>query len=144
MSGLPPGVPANHPYFDPPDELGDCVRCDEPVFPRTQLIDDRGRLWHESCAPPAPEECDDPRPRNRSRRPDEVYADVVRDQQAQSAALQAKADAEGVSCLACWDQPTADGASMIDGKPRPSLPCPRCGVTYPARIAAGDVRNGPA
>lgn len=56
MGGLPPDVPANHPHFDPPDDLGDCVSCDEPVFPGTQLVDDRGRLWHESCAPPAPEE----------------------------------------------------------------------------------------
>lgn len=75
---LPPGVRPNDPHFDPPDPLGDCVSCDEPVFGGAQLVDDRGRLWHESCAPDAPEEVDQPRPKVKrgwnvvDRRPGEV------------------------------------------------------------------------
>lgn len=34
-------------------------------------------------------------------------------------------------CGFCHGKPVGDAATWLDGKPRPSAPCPRCGVTTP-------------
>jgi hypothetical protein len=44
-------------------------------------------------------------------------------------------------CGFCKGKPVGDAASWLDGTPRPPLPCPRCGKTYPREEPAGEADN---
>lgn len=57
------------------------------------------------------------------------YATSRHNQSGGGAVGSSAAPSPSKTCGFCQGEPVFNGASLLDDKPRPALPCPRCGIT---------------